>query len=58
MASFSIGAIESPYGTLVYVDGISAMYYNAQKRGDTKLMAILEHRAEVHDGGPCFCDKN
>lgn len=56
MASFSFGRIEVPgMEAPVYVDAFSAMYENAKRSGNAKLVEILEHRSEVHDGGPCRC---
>jgi hypothetical protein len=56
MASWSFGVVEID-GHPVVMDGMDAMYVRAQQRGDTKLMRMLEHRAEKHNGGPCFCDE-
>ncbi len=42
-------------GHQVIMDPLSAMYVRAQQLGDTRLMAILEHRSDVHDGGVCSC---
>jgi hypothetical protein len=54
MASFSLGLVEID-GQLIVVDGMDAMYIRAQQAGDTKLMRLLEHRAEVHNGDRCNC---
>ena len=52
MSGFGLVEID---GQLIVMDGMDAMYVEAQQRGDTELMKILEHRAEVHNGGPCEC---
>jgi hypothetical protein len=30
----------------------------AQQQGDMKLVQLLEHRAEAHNGGPCHCKED
>ena len=54
MASFSFGVIKVNDQQVV-VDSFAAMYHRAEKAGDERLMRILRHRADAHDGGPCHC---
>lgn len=54
MASFNFGVVEID-GQQVVMSGLDAMYVRAQQAGDEKLMKILEHRSEAHNGGPCYC---
>lgn len=56
MTSFSIGRVEKPDGTPAYINGFDAMYVNAQKSGNVRLVKILEHRYEAHGGEPCQCN--
>ena len=55
MSGFRFGVVEIG-GCPVVLDSLEAMYVRAQQDGDEALMKILEHRAEVHQGGPCRCD--
>ena len=52
----SFGVVEVG-GQRLILSGMDAMYVRAQQAGDERLIKILEHRAEVHDGGPCHCEK-